>query len=236
MYEHSLLIKNKLEEMGASDLMIITENVEAPKLTFKLDNVTYTTDCLSDFTYDVVMKNIYEKLKNYLKKFTIIVATSQDGVIGNKNSLPWHVPKDLKRFKEITWGHTIIMGKNTFKSIPNAPLRGRRNIVITSDINIRKISGIEIASSIGAAINLAQEGENFIIGGGEIYRQFLPRVNKILLTIIKGDYNGDTYFDIDYDEWNIVDRCDGGEDVEYLTLMRKVNGGNCECKSQVYWK
>ena len=109
-----------------------------------------------------------------MKNISIIVAIAQNNAIGKDNKLLWHIPEDLKRFKRLTTGRTIVMGKRTFESLPTHPLPNRRSIVIT-DIAGEIIPGCVMAYSIDEAIDLMDEQEeNFIIGGGSVYSQFLP--------------------------------------------------------------
>ena len=137
-----------------------------------------------------------------MPNISIIVAISENYAIGRNNQLLWHIPDDLKRFKEITSGHTIIMGKNTFLSLPNGALPNRRNIVITDDIN-DKLENCEMAFSIVEAISKCdKEKENFIIGGGMIYKQFFNYANKLYITLIHEKIIADIYFpQIDFKNW-----------------------------------
>jgi len=160
-----------------------------------------------------------------MKPISIIVAIAQNNAIGKDNQLLWHIPADLKRFKTLTTGHTIVMGKRTFESLPLRPLPNRRSVVIT-DILGEKIEGCTMAYSINDAIEqMDEEKENFIIGGGSVYRQFLPFANQLFLTIVKKDFDADTFFpEIDYSEWDIVEREDHlDEDLPYfyINLQRK---------------
>lgn len=137
---------------------------------------------------------------------SIIVAVAQNNVIGGDNRLLWHVSNDLKRFKEITSGHTMIMGRKTFESLPGV-LPNRRHIIITRDKNYTVDNpNVEVIHSIEEIINRYENTpeEAFIIGGGEIYKQLIHNVDKIYLTKILKDYEGDTKFPtINYDHWNI---------------------------------
>jgi len=137
-------------------------------------------------------------------EISIIVAIAENGVIGGGNELLWHIPDDLKRFKRITSGHSVIMGRKTFESI-GKPLPNRRNIVITRNSEFR-VDGIEVANSLRTALEMTKsEDEVFIIGGGEIYRQALPLANKLYITRVHDKYEGDTFFpDIDIHEWKLV--------------------------------
>lgn len=140
-------------------------------------------------------------------KVSIIVAISQNDVIGNNNDLLWNIPRDLTRFKKITTNHVVIMGRKTYESLPIKPLPNRTNIVITSDMDYND-NGIYVAHNIDEALEIAikyiHDDEIFVIGGGEIYKQFLPLCNKIYLTKIHEDFEGDTYFpEIDMDKFKI---------------------------------
>jgi len=137
-------------------------------------------------------------------KLSIIVAIAKNGVIGGNNGLLWHIPEDLKHFKKITSGHSIIMGRKTFESI-GKPLPHRRNIVVTRNPSFNA-DGIEIANSLDKALDLVRdESEVFIIGGGEIYKQALPIADKLYVTRVHESYEGDTYFPpISPDEWQLI--------------------------------
>ena len=127
------------------------------------------------------------------RELTIIAAASTNNVIGFDNKLIWNIPKDLKRFKELTQGHSVIMGRKTFESLPN-PLPNRRNIIVTRNKNYSP-KGIEVFSSIEDAIDACIDDlQPFIIGGGEIYSQTINIVDKIELTRVYKDYQGDAFF------------------------------------------
>ena len=121
----------------------------------------------------------------------IIVAMSKNRVIGNANTLIWHLPEDLKRFKQLTTGNTIVMGRKTYESI-GRPLPNRRSIIITRDTNY-KVDGCEVVNSLEEALELSNNN-CFIIGGGEIYRQAMDKADRIYLTRINKDFEGDTTF------------------------------------------
>ena len=127
-------------------------------------------------------------------------------MIGNQNQLPWHMPADLKHFKEITSGHPIIMGRKTFQSI-GKPLPNRTNIIITRDTQFTA-NGCLVAHSIEQAILLASahdDNEIFIIGGAEIYKTSLPLINRLYLTVIEDTFAGDTFFPtLNENEWREV--------------------------------
>jgi dihydrofolate reductase len=138
---------------------------------------------------------------------SIIVAIAKNHAIGKNNQLLWHISNDLKRFKNITKGHTVIMGKRTFESLPNGPLPKRRNIVLSDKPN-DYIEGCEIANSIGHALEMSHnETEVFIIGGGSVYSQFMPLANRLYLTIVDKDFDADTFFPaIDFSSWKLVEK------------------------------
>ena len=137
---------------------------------------------------------------------SIIVAKSKNNVIGSNGSIPWSVPKDLKYFKELTEGNTVIMGRKTYESLPEnkKPLPNRINIVITRDSNI-KANGCIIVNSLEEALLKADnKNDTFIIGGGEIYKQALNFVDKIYITEINEEFVGDTYFPKLSDKWDLI--------------------------------
>jgi dihydrofolate reductase len=137
-----------------------------------------------------------------LRNISIIVAIAENRAIGKDNKLLWHISEDLKRFKKMTTGHTLIMGRNTFLSLPNGPLKDRRHIVI-SDVEEESFEGCEMASSVEQAVELAgNRDECFVIGGGMVYAQFLPLAGKLYLTLVHHEFEADTFFpEIDYSQW-----------------------------------
>ena len=153
-----------------------------------------------------------------LDNISIIVAIARNRAIGKDNKLLWHLSDDLKRFKKLTTGHTLIMGRNTFLSLPNGALPNRRHIVI-SDIAGESFDGCEMASSIKEAIELAgKEEECFVIGGGMVYRQFLPVAGKLYLTQVHESFEADTFFpEIDFSQWKALlsEEVDAGERNQY---------------------
>ena len=161
------------------------------------------------------------------RNISIIVAIAKNFAIGKNNDLLFHLPNDLKRFKQITTGHTIIMGRNTLLSLPKWPLPNRRHIVIT-DNKDDVFEACETVFSIEEAIErVRNETEAFIIGGGMIYRQFFPLAGKIYLTLVHKSFDGDVYFpEINFDEWNTLaqeDFYDQKNDFRYsyIDLERK---------------
>ena len=137
---------------------------------------------------------------------SIIVAKSKNNVIGYKNKLVWNLAEDMKRFKEITEGHTVIMGRKTYESIGKT-LENRENIVITHDVDL-KIEGAKIVNNIEDLNDfIDDEEEHFVIGGAIIYRLLMPKVKKMYITQIDKVFEGDAYFPvINNDEWEITSK------------------------------
>jgi len=136
-----------------------------------------------------------------------VVAVSRNGVIGREGGLPWHISSDLKRFKEITMGKPVVMGRKTWESLPRKPLPGRRNIVITRQRDFAP-EGAEVAADAREALRLCGDApEVAVIGGGEIYRLFWPMVDRLYLTEVDLDVEGDTHFPaLSPGEWREVGR------------------------------
>lgn len=138
-------------------------------------------------------------------KISIVVAMADNRVIGHENRLPWHLPADLKHFKQITMGKPILMGRKTFESI-GRPLPGRTNIVITRDESYTA-EGCVVVHSIEAALKAADSEEVMVIGGAEFYQQALPHADTLYLTLVEGEFEGDTFFpELDDEEWREVER------------------------------
>ncbi len=164
-----------------------------------------------------------------MSNITIIVAIAENFAIGKENELLFHLPDDLKRFKQITMGHPVIMGRNTLLSLPRWPLPGRRNIVIT-DKPEDDFPGCEVVFSVEEAVSLVGgEEEAFVIGGGSIYRQFFPLARRLCLTLVHKPFDADTWFpEIDFGAWEEISREDhydhaNGFAFSYLNLERMVN-------------
>jgi dihydrofolate reductase len=128
----------------------------------------------------------------------IAALAEKNRVIGREMDLPWHLPEDLKRFKRLTLGHPLLMGRATFESLVHqfgGPLKHRRNMVLTSQGPMDSYPEIETFPSIEAALDAVQEESILFIGGGAtVYEQFLPLADRMELTLIEGDYEGDTFF------------------------------------------
>ena len=176
---------------------------------------------------------------------SLIVAVSQNGVIGKNNQLPWRLPEDLKRFKQLTMGHPILMGRKTFESI-GKPLPGRTNIVITRQKGF-SCCGALTAGSLDEALRMCDRGataqrsqemaalslgadheeteEAFVIGGATLYEQTLPQADKIYLTLIHRDFEGDTFFKWNNTGWKETAREDHLSDplpYSFITYSRGV--------------
>ena len=138
---------------------------------------------------------------------SIIVAMAANRAIGKDGQLIWHLSNDLKHFKKLTTGHCVLMGYNTYRSLPNQKaLPNRRNIVISSRLE-KAPEGFELADSIDKALLMAQnEEEIFIMGGGMIYEQFLPKANKLYLTRLDKNFEADTFFPpINFNNWELTE-------------------------------
>ena len=161
---------------------------------------------------------------------SIIVAVAENNIIGGDNKLLWHIPEDLKRFKEITSGNTIIMGRKTFESLPGV-LPNRKHIIITRDKNYSVDNpNLEVIHNLSEVINKYKNMPEmaFIIGGGEVYNQLIHSVDKIFLTKVYKSFNGDTTFpQIDFNEFNIefeseILTCEkNGINYQFIDLIRK---------------
>lgn len=151
----------------------------------------------------------------------LITAMTKSGVIGKGNELPWNIPDELKNFRRLTLDSTVIMGYRTYLSI-GRPLPKRHNIVLSPDTTLM-IPGVNVCSSINQALEIAQSfgKEIFIIGGAYTYAEFLPMVDRLYISYIKQDYDGDVFFpEIDWSAWEIVRKIDYPE-FEFVEYARK---------------
>ncbi|MEO6404975.1 MAG: dihydrofolate reductase [Ferruginibacter sp.] len=150
-------------------------------------------------------------------KISLLVAASTNNAIGKNGQLLWHLPNDLKYFKNMTWGMTVLMGRKTFEAV-NKPLPGRINIVITSKENW-KSENVWVAKDIAEGLKQAASTnckEIFIIGGGEIYKQTMDIADRIYMTRVHAELEGDTYFpEIDEDKWHLVKKEDFNADEKH---------------------
>jgi dihydrofolate reductase len=164
-------------------------------------------------------------------ELVIIAAVAESNrVIGKDHDLPWHIPEDLKRFKRLTTGHPLLMGRRTFESIVHqfgGPLPDRRLVVLTTNGPFEDYPEVETYPTIDDAMEALSDADTVFIGGGEsIYDQFLPRADRLELTLIEGDYEGDTYFPPfehligDTFEATTVDERDG---FRFVTYERRPN-------------
>jgi dihydrofolate reductase len=159
---------------------------------------------------------------------SIIVAIAENNAIGKDNDLLWHISEDLKRFKKLTTDHKILMGKNTYLSLPKRPLPNRTSIVITDQKN-ESFEGTHTVYSIEEALSLCGKNEEcFVIGGGMIYKQFLPLADRLYLTLVHKSFEADVFFpEINNDEWKEVSKEDFPESDDnplgysYVILERK---------------
>ena len=157
---------------------------------------------------------------------SIIVAVAKNGVIGDKNSLLWRLREDMIHFRTTTSGHPVVMGRKTYDSI-GRPLPKRTNVVITRDTELQ-IEGCTMAHSLTEAVEMFDSSEEvFIIGGAQIYSQAMPIADRLYLTIIDKEYEGDSSFpEIDYNSWRQIscEKFERGEEFEYpfsfITLER----------------
>ncbi len=138
-------------------------------------------------------------------RVTLVVAAADNGVIGRDNALPWHLPDDLKRFKRITLGKPVVMGRKTFESI-GKPLPGRLNVVVTHDANYHR-EGVTVVNGLDAAVRAAGDiPEIMVIGGAELFRGFLPLAQRVHLTRVHASVEGDVRW-VDLDGgWRVVER------------------------------
>lgn len=151
--------------------------------------------------------NKESRIRNEKRKplISIIAAIGENRELGKGNKLLWHIPEDMKRFREITSGHPVIMGRTTFESI-GRPLPDRINIVITRNANFH-VSGCIVCHSLEEAVETASKKDRqeiFIIGGGQVYKQAIKTADKLYLTIVEGEYPADTYFPDYSHTWKVV--------------------------------
>jgi dihydrofolate reductase len=167
-------------------------------------------------------------------RLSILVAMAQNRVIGKGNALPWRLPSDLKRFKALTMGHPIVMGRKTYESI-GKPLPGRTCIIVTRQSGY-EVEGAIVVDSVAEALGACYkkttsdtEAESFIIGGTEIFRQTLPLCDRLYITEIQRDFDGDVLFPVfNHDEWREISREkyhlgeDNGLEYDFIVLDRKI--------------
>ena len=157
-----------------------------------------------------------------MSEIVLVVAIAQNGVIGKKGAIPWHISDDMKRFKALTIGHTVVMGRKTWDSLPKKPLPGRVNVVVTRQKDWQA-EGAIAASSLGQA-TAGTSGTVMVIGGAEIYERAMPLASRIELTEVHRKFDGDARFVLDRSGWHETVREDhvtpDGLRYSYVTLTR----------------
>lgn len=172
--------------------------------------------------------SIYNSSTGRRRRVAAIVAAGNNGAIGRDGDLPWHIAEDMRRFKSLTMGHPVIMGRRTWESLPKRPLPGRRNIVVSRNPDFRA-EGAETAPSVEAAIALCAADEiPFIIGGGEIYAAAFPLLTEILMTRVDTSVeDADTFFPtVSTEEWSLSEESEpmvsaNGLPFRFLKYLRK---------------
>ncbi|WP_292942711.1 dihydrofolate reductase [Olleya sp. UBA1516] len=199
--------------------LVNKQNVRIEKLKLQVEKEDLT----------IAKSEVFNKQQTKaVNNLTMIVAAGENNEIGKNNDLIWHLRDDLKRFKALTSGHYIIMGRKTFESFPK-PLPNRTHIVISRQSNYKAPEGVIVVGSIEEAINLAKnDSQPFIIGGGEIYKLAMPYASKIELTRVHSNFDADTFFpEIDMTKWketaNTFHKKDENHDFEFsfLTYQKK---------------
>ncbi|GGC81234.1 dihydrofolate reductase [Enterococcus wangshanyuanii] len=159
-----------------------------------------------------------------------IWAQDEQGTIGKENRLPWHLPNDLKFFKQMTEDNTIVMGRKTFEGMGSRPLPNRQTIVMTRDKNY-KASGVIVVHDIDEVLAYAQEfsGITFIAGGSKVYEEFLPYCDVLYRTVISHTFDGDSVFpEVSWEDWTLINLSPGEQDeqnyysYQFETYQRKV--------------
>jgi len=152
---------------------------------------------------------------------SLIVAKAKNGVIGKDNQLIWHLSDDLKRFKALTMGHPIIMGRKTFESLPKV-LPGRTHYVLTGNRNYKVPEGVLLFHDAKELLAALPEGENFLIGGARMYEELLPYVDTLYITEIEKDYEGDAYFPgLDLSAWELIEKIEGEGNIPHAFCTYK---------------
>lgn len=155
-------------------------------------------------------------------KLSMIAARAENGVIGDHNTLIWHLSDDLKRFKALTMGHPILMGRKTFESLPKV-LPGRTHYVLTGNRDYKAPEGVLLFHSVKELLEALPEDECFVIGGEHMYREMLPYADTLYMTEIRKSYEGDASFPpFDKEEWQLVEQVAGEGDIphDFCTYKR----------------
>ncbi len=158
-------------------------------------------------------------------ELVLIAAVAQKSVIGKGNDIPWHIPEDLKRFKELSIGYPVIMGRKTYESILNRlghPLSKRTNIVLSNSGSLDGVKGIIVAKDLDEALYFVSDNKfSFVIGGQQVYEQTIDRADRLEITHIHRDYDGDRYFpEISESRWKEIKRDDRGE-YSFVTYTKR---------------
>lgn len=161
------------------------------------------------------------------KMITLIAAISDNDVIGFKGKIPWKIPEDMRRFNALTLNHPVIMGRKTYESLPEEvrPLPQRKNIVLSK--TLRSGNGIYVARNMDEALELAEGNRAYVMGGEGVYRDFLPHADKLKITRVHKDFEGDAFFpEIDWGEWDQISEENGISEKEgilysFLTYLRR---------------
>lgn len=155
---------------------------------------------------------------------TLVLAMAENGVTGKAGAIPWRLSEDMKRFKQLTLGKPVVMGRKTWDSLPKKPLPGRTNIVVTRRKDWMADGAIKAASLEEALLKAGGTPETMVIGGSEIYREALPLAGRIELTEVHRSFDGDAFFDFDRSNWREIARQDHvtpeGLAYSYVTLVR----------------
>ncbi len=155
---------------------------------------------------------------------SLIVAKAKNNVIGKDNQLIWHLSDDLKRFKALTMGHPIIMGRKTFESLPKV-LPGRTHYVLTGNPDYEVPEGVLLFHDVKELLAALPEGENFLIGGARMYEELFPYADTLYITEIEKSYEGDAYFpDFDKAAWELTERIEGEGDIPHAFCTYKRRG------------
>jgi dihydrofolate reductase len=157
---------------------------------------------------------------------TLVLAMAENGVIGKDGAIPWRIGEDMKRFKALTLGKPVVMGRKTWDSLPKKPLPGRKNIVVTRDTGWSAPGAVsETLLDVALDIAAKESDETMVIGGAEIYRALLPRADRIELTEVHQAFGGDAWFAFDKGDWREIAREDhvtpDGLAYSFVTLIRK---------------
>ena len=156
---------------------------------------------------------------------SLVAAVAKNNVIGNENDLPWYLPEDLRRFRKLTMGKTVLMGRKTFESIMKRlgkPLPGRKNVVVTRSVDFEAPASVEIANSLDEALSKYAERDLFVIGGGQIFAQTINKADTLYVTHVNLEVPGDSFFpQIDPAKWKKVQE-EKSDNYTFATYNRRV--------------